>query len=1420
MQKIRIKKAPQLGEQVDYSFYDSRYRNMGMGGTPDSDVKNTMGPVPREEANIEVELGEVVVGDTNQDGFLELFTFTGKPHTKGGTPVNIPPGSFIFSNTKKLFIKDESLLKELFGLPAKKGGYSPAEIAKKYQINEYVDKLKNKDSDNLTKRTAQTVLDKNLEKLGELALIQESMKGFPDGIPAIALAAAEKMGLTPDTLKEMQGQGQPQQGQQMPQEGMMPPQGPQEEMMEPQQEPMTQEMMEGMMRRGGRVLKRYQGEDGSSVVGEDEKKKSEEQAAIQAGVDQLPSLQEWAKLHQRVGPFNHEVFGMYDTPGSTTDPATGLPTTYRLPKVGTRFFINDTSPLVVTSVQPEKLISNWNLYHPMNRDIITVKDELTGRSYNMSEAEFMMLVGSGSNKFKNEAIKDPDERRKYERSLNTKLGSKFFVTNPEFTTLPNVRTREIQDEWGNKTGLNLSSGDKISYAGKNYDVITPYGERSNPYAGVGWTGDSWKRLKDTFDNTQGIVLVKGEDGNYDFLEGEDIAAAYKSGMPQLWAHVPGAYLAELATPGVYTPIDLENSPEATPMESVMLGTEFASPELIDSLLKQNPDTTVAYDTKKDQTIISTQKPLKVEEKVEKKKKKTEDKNLIPEIKASDFDFKKMGGEHYSLPHYMTTFEMGGNLPFYQDAGFVKEKDLVEKQVSMADGSMVWTWQTPDGRVVASSISQSKARIKKDNFINAQRIAANDAEIAKNAAANNTNNTNTGNTNQATSVGQTINNTTNAVVNNTATVTNSNNVKTTNTGPQQEQIVRKPDGSVAEINGNPVYKQPNGDLYVRERSTGKVIAIKHTNGDVTNISSNTIVRIDKDNNVVNTQNIYDDRIETLDSKGNIIDIQAPDPKQVWNDLDWQGEYMDDVKVFESLINDPKNQNLKDAMYEEFRKIAATAPNSKELLAMKKEDALKYLMEGNRQNAIIQSAYKDQPEFLTADRWDRDAMNRLTAEKDKKGSGRNRLYKSAAEKLKLKAFDEIGIQAYQAMYQAAQRLAKTPEYAGVFKDFDINPIGVNDDQVLGQPVSKVDKIAGNTYIGQMLRLKAGYKPPIIEITKEESDPEKTYYCIKDATGTGTVIGIDISKGESVPENAGAAYKTFAEAERACIATPKDLTNNPDNRRVSTQLWGPDKFAILSAIGQKPPQDYSKYITRRNVVAPDFAYALESPDTFIQAANSQAGKVLDYLGNTTAANVAMSSNFNNLGELAKGIGDVQNRNIATVNDAAYKNAALNYDANKYNQTNLAQNDQLAAAYKRDYDNATRSYQGAINKAIIKGWGNMLDTNLVEQSIGDQFSTNRDTGQLYNVPGTGRDITNPYYGASTNSGYSDFMSSYSDDVATKAQEAYNKTLEATGNQELAKLAAENVYKMAQTSMSTSSRTRGASSRTYLDPYNRPKFS
>ena len=210
MQKIRIKKTPKPGDQQDYSLVDRNVSFTGQGKA-DSNVKNTMGATTKDKANIEVEGGETVVGDVNKDGFLEHFSFVGKRHSNGGMPVNIPEGSFIFSDTKKLKIKDKEILESIFGLKEKKGGYTPAEIAKKYQINQFVQDLKSEDTDPIQKRSAAEMLKKNTEKLGMLALVQESMKGFPDGIPAIAESVMA--GMNPE---QMQGQ-QEQEGQPMEQ---------------------------------------------------------------------------------------------------------------------------------------------------------------------------------------------------------------------------------------------------------------------------------------------------------------------------------------------------------------------------------------------------------------------------------------------------------------------------------------------------------------------------------------------------------------------------------------------------------------------------------------------------------------------------------------------------------------------------------------------------------------------------------------------------------------------------------------------------------------------------------------------------------------------------------------------------------------------------------------------------------------------------------------------------------------------------------------------------------------------------------------------------------------------------------------------------------------------------------------------------
>jgi hypothetical protein len=152
---------------------------------PYASLGKTLQPVPREDANIEAEKGETIYGDVDGDGQKEHMTVGGKRHVDGGTPLNVPKGSFVFSDTRKMRIKDENVLK-YFGVNPKKGGITPAEIAKKYDINKFKAILQDPNSDKLQKDTAKKMIDSYEDKLGYLALIQEKMKGLPSGIPEVA----------------------------------------------------------------------------------------------------------------------------------------------------------------------------------------------------------------------------------------------------------------------------------------------------------------------------------------------------------------------------------------------------------------------------------------------------------------------------------------------------------------------------------------------------------------------------------------------------------------------------------------------------------------------------------------------------------------------------------------------------------------------------------------------------------------------------------------------------------------------------------------------------------------------------------------------------------------------------------------------------------------------------------------------------------------------------------------------------------------------------------------------------------------------------------------------------------------------------------------------------------------------------------
>lgn len=221
LRRVRIKAVPKArtGYQVNGSLMNDISVWGGgdyarQSGIPEPEVKESIGAVPRDEANLEAEGGETAV--VNTGNIPAFYKIQGPRHTEGGVPLNLPDESFIFSDTRSMKIKDPAVLKR-FGLSPKQGGYTPAEISKKFGLNQYVKILRDPNSDSISKKTAELMIKNAVIKLGELALVQESKKGFEQGIPEIAKPALEAKGISAEDIMPPKPQEQATQ-QAMPQQ--------------------------------------------------------------------------------------------------------------------------------------------------------------------------------------------------------------------------------------------------------------------------------------------------------------------------------------------------------------------------------------------------------------------------------------------------------------------------------------------------------------------------------------------------------------------------------------------------------------------------------------------------------------------------------------------------------------------------------------------------------------------------------------------------------------------------------------------------------------------------------------------------------------------------------------------------------------------------------------------------------------------------------------------------------------------------------------------------------------------------------------------------------------------------------------------------------------------------------------------------
>lgn len=174
------------GDQAGYGLVtlpQEYYNNASINTTRDESVRYSLSGVPRDKANIEAEGGETVLTDLNNDNQFGLYNITGPRHSKGGVPMFLPEQSFIYSDTDKMKFNPEELAE--YGIETKLK-MTPAQVSKRYELNKYYGSMKDQFADDITARSSELMLKKNMMGLSKLAFGQELKKKFEDGVPLAA----------------------------------------------------------------------------------------------------------------------------------------------------------------------------------------------------------------------------------------------------------------------------------------------------------------------------------------------------------------------------------------------------------------------------------------------------------------------------------------------------------------------------------------------------------------------------------------------------------------------------------------------------------------------------------------------------------------------------------------------------------------------------------------------------------------------------------------------------------------------------------------------------------------------------------------------------------------------------------------------------------------------------------------------------------------------------------------------------------------------------------------------------------------------------------------------------------------------------------------------------------------------------------
>ena len=165
-----------------------------------NETRYTLQPDPRDESNVEAEKNETVLTDLNFDGDFEFYNIGGKRHNQGGTPLNLPEQSFIYSDTRSMRLNQDELAE--LNVNSKKR-ITPAKVSKNFELNKFTELLNDPYADKIQVDTADYMLDKNKNKLSHLAFVQEAKKDFEEGVPKAAFPYLKKKGIDPVKYAEI-----------------------------------------------------------------------------------------------------------------------------------------------------------------------------------------------------------------------------------------------------------------------------------------------------------------------------------------------------------------------------------------------------------------------------------------------------------------------------------------------------------------------------------------------------------------------------------------------------------------------------------------------------------------------------------------------------------------------------------------------------------------------------------------------------------------------------------------------------------------------------------------------------------------------------------------------------------------------------------------------------------------------------------------------------------------------------------------------------------------------------------------------------------------------------------------------------------------------------------------------------------------